>query len=136
MYGQQLVSLQKQRGVSLSGLIVVLGIIFMFAALLLKVVPHIIEYRAIKTSIAAAKRDGGSATEMRTTFNKNADINSITTITAKDLIITKVNNETELAFDYESRIPLFTNVALVIRFADTTDPTGIIPEKPEVAAPR
>lgn len=132
MQGKQL-SLYHQRGVSLSGLIVVLGIIFVIVALGLKVIPHVLEYKSTKDSIIAAKRAGGSANDMRAAYMRNAEINSITTTKGKDLIITKVGNETEIAFDYESRIPLFTDVALVIRFAATTDPTGTIPEKPEVA---
>lgn len=135
MHGKQL-SLHSQRGVSLSGLIVVLGIIFMIAALVMKVLPHVIEYRSIKSSIAAAKRAGGTPNEMRTAYSNNAEINSIKTITAKDLIITKVGSDTEIAFDYEQRIPLFTDVALLVRFSGTTDPTGAIPEKPEAAEPR
>ncbi len=132
MQGKQL-SLHQQRGVSLSGLIVVLGILFVVVALGLKVIPYLIEYKATKDAIVAAKRSGGTPNEMRAAFGRNAEINAITTTTGKDLIMTKVNNETEIAFDYESRIPLLTDVALVIRFAATTDPSGKIPEKPEVA---
>ena len=132
MHGKQL-SLHQQRGVSLSGLIVVLGIVFVIVALGLKVIPYVLEYKSTKDAIFAAKRSGGSPNDMRAAFSRNAEINAITTTKGKDLIITKVNNEPEIAFDYESRIPLFTDVALVIRFAATTDPTGTIPEKPEVA---
>jgi hypothetical protein len=133
MHGKQFVSLSGQRGVSLMGLIIVLGIIVLIASVGLKVIPHVIEYKASKDAIAAAKATRGTPNEMRIAYSKNAEINAITTLQPKDLIITKVNNETEIAFDYETRIPLFTDVALVIRFAATTDPTGTIPEKPEVA---
>ena len=132
MHGQQL-SLNPQRGVSLSGLIVVLGIIFMIVALGLKVIPFLIEYKASKGAIAFAKAAGGSVQEMRAAFDRNADINAVTTISGRDLIITKTSGETEVAFDYETKIPLFTDVYLGIRFAATTDKSGVIPDKPELA---
>jgi hypothetical protein len=135
MHGKQFLSFQRQRGVSLTGLIVVLGIIVLIASVGLKVIPHVLEYKSSKDAIKKAKASGGTPNEMRIAFSKSAEIDSITTLQPKDLIITKVNNETEIAFDYETRIPLFTDVALMIHFAATTDPTGVIPEKPE-AAPR
>ncbi len=132
MYGSKQVSLKAQRGVSLSGLIVVLGVIIAISMLALKVIPSVLEYRSIKDAIVAAKATNGTPAEMRLAFNKNADINAVTTIEGKDLMITKVNGETEVAFDYEQRISLFKNVALVIHYTGTTDKTGVIPEKTEM----
>ena len=131
MHGSKQVSLQAQRGVSISGLIVVLGILLAVGMLAMKVIPSLLEYKSIKSGIAAAKANNGTPVEMRLTFDKNADINSVTRITGKDLMITKVNGETEVAFDYDQSIPLFKDVTLVIHYAGTTDKSGIIPEKTE-----
>ncbi len=134
MYGSKRISLKAQRGVSLSGLLVVLALILAVAMLAMKVIPSMLEYKSIKAGILAAKAANGSPQDMRLVFDKNADINAVTTITGKDLMITKVNGETEVSFDYEQRIPLFTNVALVIHYAGTTDKAGIMPEKAETPA--
>lgn len=131
MNGSNLVNLQSQRGVSLSGLIVVLGIIIAVAMLGMKVFPTLMEYRSAKEGIIAAKRMGGTPLEMRNAFNKHADINMISAVKGKDLIVTKVNNQTELSFDYDQTISLFKDVALLLHFEATTDPSGVIPEKPE-----
>ena len=131
MHGSKQFSLKAQRGISVSGLIVGLGIIIAVVMLALKVVPSMLEYNSIKAGIAAAKARGGTAQDMRLTFDKNADINAVTTITGKDLMITKINGETEVAFDYDEKSPLFTNVTLVIHYAGTTDKTGFVPDKPE-----
>jgi len=133
MHGSNPVSLKAQRGVSLSGLIVVLGLIIGVAMLALKIVPYVLEYNSAKAAIATAKATGGTPAEIRTSFIKSADVNSIKSLDATDLIITKVNGATEVAFDYDTRIPLFTDVHLGVRFAATTDATGVIPEKPEKA---
>ena len=131
MNGSKSVNLQSQRGVSLSGLIVVLGVIIAVAMLGMKVFPTIMEYRSAKEGIIAAKRMGGTPLEMRNAFNKHADINMISAVKGKDLIVTKVNNQTELSFDYDQTISLFKDVALLLHFEATTDPSGVIPEKPE-----
>jgi hypothetical protein len=127
MYDSKKASLKTQQGVSLSGLIVVMGVIIAVAMLALKVIPSMLQYKSIKDGIVAAKNTKGTPQEMRLAFDKNADINAVTTLTGRDLMISKVNGETEVAFDYEQRIPLFTNVALVIHYAGTTDPTVVIP---------
>jgi hypothetical protein len=131
MYGSNYRNLPAQRGVSLSGLIVGLGLIIAVSMLGMKVFPTFLEYRSAKDGIASAKRQGGTPAEMREAFNKHADINTISALDGKDLIITKVNEDIEVSFDYEQKIELFTNVALVIHYAGTTDKSGVIPEKPE-----
>ncbi len=131
MYGSKHVNLRAQRGVSLSGLIVGLAVIFAVAVLGMKVFPSFLEYRSAKDGIASVKRQGGTPLEMRSAFNKHAEINTIETIGGKDLIITKVNDELEVAFDYEQKIQLFTDVYLGIHYAATTDKSGVVPEKTE-----
>ncbi len=131
MYGSKQVNLHAQRGVSLSGLIVGLGLIFALSVLGMRVFPSVMEYRSAKEGIATAKRMGGTANEMRNAFNKHADINMITSISGKDLIVTKDNGETDLSFDYENKITLFTDVYLGIHYAATTNPSGVVAEKPE-----
>ncbi len=132
MYGSNSF-LQRQRGVSLSGLIFILGISLVLAMLALKVVPTVLEFSAAKDAIIAAKKTDGTVAAMRSTFDKNADINNIESVTGKDLIVTKEGSETHLAFAYRKEIPLFTNVFLSIDYAATTDPSGVTPAKPETA---
>ena len=126
--------LQAQRGVSLSGLIVVLAIIGVIAIFAMKVFPTFLEYRAIKNSIVAAKATNGTVRDIQASFDKNADINTITAIKGTDLIISKETGETEISFAYEKRIPLAGNVSLGIDYAGTTDKSGVVPDKP--AAPQ
>jgi hypothetical protein len=131
MHGLKQVSLDSQRGVSLSGLIFVLAVVAVIAMFSLKVIPTFIEFRAIKSSIATAKAAGGSVRDMQLVFDKNADINAVSTLRGRDLIFTKNGESTDIAFEYEKRIPLLDNVALVIDYSGTTDPRGVIPEKVE-----
>ncbi|RSZ58053.1 DUF4845 domain-containing protein [Massilia atriviolacea] len=129
MYGPKPANLAKQQGVSLVGLIFVLGIILVVGMFAMKVFPTIVEYRAIKAGIMAAKKADGSVREIQMAFNNHANINRIDIIKGTDLIITKETGETQVAFAYTATIPLFTNVSLMIDYSGTTDPSGKIPEK-------
>jgi type II secretory pathway pseudopilin PulG len=127
-------TLQQQRGVSLSGLIVVLALVGVVAVTGLKVLPSVLEYNAIKNAIAAAKEAGGTVREIQSSFNKNAEVNDITAIKGSDLVISNDSGETEIGFAYEKQIPLFGNVSLLIDYAGTTDKDGVPPEKNDQGA--
>jgi hypothetical protein len=92
------------------------------------VVPSYMEYKAIKNSIGVAKASGGSVQEMRTSFDKNADVAYITSIAGRDLIFSRDDGKVEIAFAYEKRLPIAGNVSMVIDYSGTTDPSGIVAE--------
>ncbi len=122
-----------ESGVSLSGLILVLIVLGALALVLIRVVPAYVEYRAIQGGIVKAKSTGGTVREMQESFDKNADINNVTAISGRDLVISHDGGDTEISFEYEKRIPLAGNVSLLIDFAGTTDPSGVV-SKPDTAA--
>jgi type II secretory pathway pseudopilin PulG len=124
----------KEGGFSLSGLIVVLAVLGFLAVMAMKIFPAWIEYRAIKNAIVQAKAAGPGTREIQQAFARNADINDITSITAKDLMIDRDNGQAEVGFAYEKRIPLAGNVSLVIDFSGTTDPSGAVAGKANTAA--
>jgi hypothetical protein len=113
-----------ERGVSLSGLIVVLAVLGVVAVFAMKIVPSYTEYRSIQDAIAKAKATGGSVAEMQRTFDKNAEVGYISAINGRDLEITRNGGEPEISFAYEKRFPLAGNVSLVIDYAGTTDKSG------------
>ncbi|MGO4476420.1 DUF4845 domain-containing protein [Massilia sp. 2TAF26] len=124
----------REAGVSLSGLIVVLVVLGAIALVAMKVFPAWAEYRSIKNAIVQAKAAGNGSREMQQAFERNAEINSITAISSRDLVITRDNGQAEVSFAYEKRIPLAGNVSLLIDFAGTTDPSGEVAAKAETTA--
>jgi Tfp pilus assembly protein PilE len=124
------VPLRVQRGISLTGLIVViaiLGVVGIFAA---KVLPTYSEYVAIKHAIETAKATGGGVREIQSSFNKAVEVSDITSITAKDLVVSKETGETEISFAYEKKIPIAGNTSLLIEYSGTTAKNGVVAEKP------
>jgi len=113
----------RQRGVTLFGLMfwaVVLG----FGALIgMRVLPAVNEYFTVKRAVNKIAAEGNAAgtaatvPEIRAAFEKQKDIEySITTISAKDLIITKENDRVVVAFAYDKEVELVKPVFLLIKF--------------------
>jgi type II secretory pathway pseudopilin PulG len=119
----------KEGGFSLSGLIVVLVVLGFLAVMAMKIFPAWAEYRAIKQAIVAAKAAGSSTLEIQQAFARNAEINNITAISPKDLVISRDNGQPEVSFAYEKRIPVGGNVSLLFDFNGTTDPSGEVAAK-------
>jgi Tfp pilus assembly protein FimT len=134
MHGSKQYFPNAERGISLSGLIFVLAILGVLAVFAMKVFPTFLEYRASKDAIASAKATGGTVMEMKQTFMKNADINRIDAISAKDLVFTKDNGETDISFAYQKTIPLAGNLSLLIDYAGTTAKNGVVAPKADTAA--
>ena len=124
-----------ESGVSLSGLIIVLFVLGALALVAMKVTPAVLEYRAVKNAIVQAKATGGSVREIQQAFDKNAGVNDITAISGRDLVISRDSGETEVSFAYEKRIPLASNVSLLLDFSGTTDKTGAVAAKADTKAP-
>ncbi len=119
----------RQSGVSLTGLILVLAVLGVAAVFALKLVPTYSEYSAIKDAIARAKEAGGTPREIQVAFDKSAGINNVTAIRGRDLSITREDGEVQVSFAYEKRVPLMGNVSLLIDYAGTTDPSGVVAAK-------
>ncbi|TCS34335.1 uncharacterized protein DUF4845 [Paucimonas lemoignei] len=111
----------KQQGISLVGLIVVLAILGALAVLGMKVVPTVTEYMAINKAIAKAKTDGSTPAEIRNSFDKQADVAYITSITGKDLEVYNNGNGLEVSFAYDKKIPLVGPASLLIEYEGTTE---------------
>ena len=121
----------KQQGISLTGLILVLMVLGLFALLAIKIVPSYLEFRAVRDGVMRAKAAGGGVAEMQRTFDKFAEINNISAIHGRDLVISRDGETPEISFDYEKRIPLTERATLVIDYDGTTSPGGVVASKPD-----
>jgi hypothetical protein len=109
----------RQRGVTLSGLFVVLFVLILVALLAMKLIPAYMEYGTAKNAIQAIARDRGNASpqEIRRAFESRAAVDDITVLKPTDLEITKDAGEVVIAFAYRKEVPLFANVGVYIDFA-------------------
>ena len=129
MVDRTLVSLRRQGGISLTGLILVLMVLGLFALLAIKIVPSFLEYRAVRDGMVRAKETGGTVSEMQQTFDKFADMNDVEAIRGRDLVISRDGDTPQISFAYEKRIALTDRATLVIAYDGTTDPSGVVDAK-------
>jgi type II secretory pathway pseudopilin PulG len=121
-----------QSGVSLLGLIFVIAIIGVVAMLGMKVFPTFTEFMGIKKAIMSAKQAGTTPAEIRTSFNKQAEVGYIDAISGKDLEVTKNGDQFDVSFAYEKKIPLVGPASLLLEYEGTTAvnaPKGAIKKK-------
>jgi hypothetical protein len=118
--------MNRQRGVALSGLIFWGVVIAMLSMLGLKVGPEVVDYYKIVSSVKSVAKDAGGKTvpEIRAAYAKYAEVNHTKTISPSDLSITKEGGQVVISFAYESRIPLFANVSLLIDFEGSSSGSG------------
>lgn len=109
-----------QHGVSLTGLILILAIVGVIAVLGMKVVPTFTEYMSIKKAIASAKVAGTTPAEVRTAFDKQAEIGYIDSISGKDLDIEKNGDGLDVSFAYQKKIALVGPTSLLIDYQGST----------------
>jgi type II secretory pathway pseudopilin PulG len=113
--------MQRERGISLVGLIVgiaILGVIGLIAA---QILPTYIEYRAVLTAIERAKKDGGDSVQgIQGSFARSAETGYITSITGRDLMLERNGSEFDISFAYEKKIPLFGPASILLEYQGTT----------------
>jgi len=106
-----------QRGFTLFGLLFWAIILGFLALVGMRVLPALNEYFTIKRTINKISTEGTTVPEIRSAFEKQKDIEySITTISGKDLSITKENDKVVVSFAYDKEIELMKPVFLLIKF--------------------
>lgn len=109
---------RNQRGLTLVGLVFWALLISMALLLALRVVPTVNEYYTAKRAIDKVAQSGGSTvTEIRNAFDRYKSIEySITSLSGKDLVITKENERVVVSFAYDKEIELIGPVYLLIKY--------------------
>ena len=109
-------SRHRQKGVSFIGFVVIAVLAVAVFAIGGQSLPIFLEYQAAQKAAQKAANEGGSASEVRASFDRAAQIDDIKTISSKDLNIRKANDRTVVGFAYEREIPLVGPAYLVYRF--------------------
>ena len=110
---------RRQRGVTLFGLLFWAVIVGFIALLGMRVLPTLNEFFTIKRTINKIAIEGQNQTvpEIRGSFERQKDIEySITSISGKDLIVTKENEKVVISFAYDKEIEILKPVYLLIKF--------------------
>jgi hypothetical protein len=118
--GGRIGSIERQRGLSLVGLFLVGILVVALIALGFRVVPAVVEYIAIERAVQKIKNEGSTVRELQAAFDRHATIDDITSISSRDLDITKEGDRIVISYAYAKKVPITDNVSLVIDFSGTT----------------
>jgi hypothetical protein len=107
-----------QRGLSLFGLMTWAIVIGFIGYVAVRVLPTVNEYLTIQRAVSRVASEAPSTVgEVRKAFDKQKDIEySISSISGKDLEVTKENERLVIRFAYDKEVPLVEPVYLLIKF--------------------
>ena len=111
----------RQSGLTLIGLIlwlIVLGMVFLIG---MKVVPSYVEFLDIKKGLVRAKESATTVAAARSAFDLFASAGYITSVSGKDLTVTKTGEKVVVSVAYEKKIELLKPVSLLIEYEASSD---------------
>ena len=108
----------RQRGITLMGLLLWAIIIGFLALLAMRVLPTVNEYLTIQKAVNKIAAEGlTTVPEIRAAFEKQKDIEySISSISAKDLEVTKENDQVIIRYAYNKEVEIMSPVFLLIKY--------------------
>ena len=108
---------QRQRGITLIGLLFWGALIAILVIIGMQVVPAWQESVSIQHAVDVAARAGPTVGDIRTKFDKMAEVDYISSLSGKDLQITKVDGNVVVSYAYQKEIHLVGPAYLLLRFA-------------------
>ncbi len=112
--------MNKQRGLTLTGLIITAAVVVFFALIGFKLMPSYIEYFTIERIIKDLGRSpdlrGGTVKDVQAAFDRRAVIDYISSVRGSDLEVTKLGDGFEIHANWSTRVPLFGNVNACLDF--------------------
>ncbi len=114
--------MNKQRGIGMMGVLMILVLVVAGAIVSMKVIPAYLEYFNIKKAFTALKTEvkSGSSKEIKNKLNARAAIDDIKSITENDLEISREGGDVVVSASYQKIVPLFGNVSVLIDFEAST----------------
>jgi type II secretory pathway pseudopilin PulG len=106
----------RQRGISFIGLLFVAGLLAVTVVIAMQVVPTAIEYFAVQKAVQRAST-AQTALEARELFNRQAEVDSIKSISGKDIDVSTQGEKLVVAFAYQREIHLVGPAFLTLKYA-------------------
>ncbi|MDO9568463.1 MAG: DUF4845 domain-containing protein [Hydrogenophaga sp.] len=106
---------QQQRGLTFVGLLVA-GLLLAFTGVIVaQVVPTFVEFMAVQKAAKKAAA-GSTVSEVRSIFDKSAQVDNIHSISGRDLEVGKEGDQVVVSFAYSREIHLFGPAYLTMKY--------------------
>jgi hypothetical protein len=107
----------RQQGASVLGLMALAALVAVLIVLGARVTPTVLEFRAIEAAVEKAKR-GETPDQVRTIFDRAAEVEGIRSISGKDLDISRDDNgKVSIKYAYDRQFSLGGPAYLLIKYA-------------------
>lgn len=123
--------MHKQKGITLIGMLLTVAVVVMAAVVVMRVVPVVIQYYTIVTSIKSLNQTqvstltGDPASDVNTlriSLTKRFDINGLEDLKPDELVIVPDGeNHFKVTLKYQTTRPLVYNVSLLFQFDKTIE---------------
>jgi len=116
--------MRRQKGVTLSGLLLWSVVLVFVALLVFKIGPPYIEFLSIQAQLKAIANDPEGRSGVRRVvedlFNRRSAIENISVVRAQDIIISKEGDGVVLSFEYTVCVPIVFNIRACMDYNPTS----------------
>jgi hypothetical protein len=116
--------MNKQRGLSLTGMIAVSFIVVLLAILSFKVIPVYLEYQTIQRLFKSMAEDPAlrkaSKRDLESAWAARTSIDNVKSLPTENIEFTRDANGVTITAEYAVKVPLFRNVSLYFEFRPTS----------------
>ena len=116
--------MRKQRGITLMGTIITLGVLGFLGVMAAKLLPAYLEYASVKKIFKTMVQGGqtkGTVRDIRMSYERHNAIEDVKSVQAADLEITKQGNDAIVSAAWSVKVPLVANVSACIDFEASTE---------------
>lgn len=117
---------KSQLGMGMSSWLIIIVIIGLFATQLFKVIPSYLDNQTLRSkleelAITPEGIESKSLGELRSTLNNSLRINNIRDLPNDAIEIKRQDGRVVININYEKRIPMFSNVDVILTFKNQLD---------------
>ncbi len=116
---------KRQQGLTLISIVFILGLIAFFVLLTLKIIPIYSDHGKVSNALKALKQTpelvSKSEAEIRESLSKRFSINYVYDVKNEDITVIKHGNYVKVDIEYETVVPLVSNLSLLAEFHDTIE---------------
>ena len=112
-------AMQRQRGLTLTGLLLISFLLIVLALLGFKLFPAYAEYLTVKKALNDIARNPeykGSAREIQLAFERRVTIDNIRAVSSRDLEIAKEGDGVAISASWSVKVPLVYNLSACMDF--------------------
>jgi hypothetical protein len=115
----------KQRGITLTGLIVFCAVVGFVGIMAAKLLPSYLEYWSVKKMFKAMEDSGetrASPPQIRKAYDIRNAIEDVKSIQGHDLQITNQGGQTVVSAEWSVKVPMVFNISACVDFSASTAP--------------